>query len=156
LAEDPENLSVLCLTISNLYQKHFAEITDHRTCEGFSDLSRREEAGCCCNPKSCLHRLVILLSACPPFDLIVKTLYGCGLRLFECIGLRVQCLNFDAGVVTINKEMNTTIFVVEKNAKIVLGNSDYDYCIGSGRIVCEPHQLAHGMSTGEDLVCFAE
>jgi site-specific recombinase XerD len=34
----------------------------------------------------------------PPYDLVVKLLYGCGLRLFECLGLRVQCLNFDAGV----------------------------------------------------------
>lgn len=38
----------------------------------------------------------------PPFDLVVKVLYGCGLRLFECMNLRVQCLNFDAGLVTIH------------------------------------------------------
>ncbi len=38
----------------------------------------------------------------PPYDLVVKLLYGCGLRLFECLGLRVQCLNFDAGVVTVH------------------------------------------------------
>lgn len=37
-----------------------------------------------------------------PYDLIVKILYGCGLRLFECIGLRVQCLNFDAGLITVH------------------------------------------------------
>jgi integron integrase len=37
-----------------------------------------------------------------PFDLIVKLLYGCGLRLFECLGLRVHCLNFDAGILTIH------------------------------------------------------
>jgi integrase len=30
----------------------------------------------------------------PPYDLVVKMLYGCGLRLFECLRLRVQCLNF--------------------------------------------------------------
>jgi len=35
-----------------------------------------------------------------PFVLIVKLLYGCGLRLFECLNLRVQCLNFDAGKIT--------------------------------------------------------
>jgi site-specific recombinase XerD len=33
-----------------------------------------------------------------PYTLVVKLLYGCGLRLFECLQLRVQCLNFDAGV----------------------------------------------------------
>jgi integron integrase len=37
-----------------------------------------------------------------PIDLIVKLLYGCGLRLFECLNLRVQCFNFDAGILTIH------------------------------------------------------
>ncbi len=32
----------------------------------------------------------------PPHDLIVKLLYGCGLRLFECLKLQVQDLNFEA------------------------------------------------------------
>ncbi len=44
----------------------------------------------------------ILSHLAPPFDLVVKLLYGCGLRLFECLNLRVQCLNFDAGVITIH------------------------------------------------------
>ena len=30
-----------------------------------------------------------------PYDLVVQLLYGCGLRLFECLQLRVQDLNFD-------------------------------------------------------------
>ncbi|OIP37224.1 MAG: integron integrase [Desulfobacteraceae bacterium CG2_30_51_40] len=38
----------------------------------------------------------------PPYDLIVKLLYGCGLRLFECLGLRVHCMNLDGGVLTIH------------------------------------------------------
>ena len=38
----------------------------------------------------------------PPYDLVVKTLYGCGLRLFECLKLRVDNFNFDAGVLTIH------------------------------------------------------
>ena len=37
-----------------------------------------------------------------PYDLIVKLLYGCGLRLFECLNLRVQSLNFDFGVLTVH------------------------------------------------------
>ena len=45
---------------------------------------------------------LVIKNLSPPYDLVVKILYGCGLRLFECIGLRVQCLNFDAGVVTIH------------------------------------------------------
>jgi len=37
-----------------------------------------------------------------PVNLIAKLLYGCGLRLFECLKLRVQDFNFDAGIVTIH------------------------------------------------------
>jgi integron integrase len=44
----------------------------------------------------------ILAHLAPPYDLVVKLLYGCGLRLFECLNLRVQCLNFDAGVLTVH------------------------------------------------------
>jgi integron integrase len=38
----------------------------------------------------------------PPYDLVAKLLYGCGLRLFECLNLRVQNFNFDAGMLTIH------------------------------------------------------
>ncbi len=37
-----------------------------------------------------------------PVNLVAKLLYGCGLRLFECLKLRVQDFNFDAGIVTIH------------------------------------------------------
>jgi len=37
-----------------------------------------------------------------PYDLIVKLLYGCGLRLFECLNLRVQDLNYDHGILTVH------------------------------------------------------
>jgi len=37
-----------------------------------------------------------------PRSLVVKLLYGCGLRLFECIKLRVQDFNFDYGILTIH------------------------------------------------------
>lgn len=36
-----------------------------------------------------------------PYDLVVKLLYGCGLRLFECLKLRVQNFNFDECVLTV-------------------------------------------------------
>jgi integron integrase len=36
-----------------------------------------------------------------PYDLVVKLLYGCGLRLFECLNLRINNFNFDAGILTI-------------------------------------------------------
>jgi site-specific recombinase XerD len=38
----------------------------------------------------------------PPYDLVVKLLYGCGLRLSACLQLRVQCCNVDVGVFTIH------------------------------------------------------
>jgi len=37
-----------------------------------------------------------------PHDLVVKLLYGCGLRLFECLQLRVQDLNFDTMILTVH------------------------------------------------------
>jgi len=37
-----------------------------------------------------------------PYDLVVKLLYGCGLRLFECLQLRVKDFNFDAGMLTVH------------------------------------------------------
>lgn len=37
-----------------------------------------------------------------PFDLIVSLLYGCGLRLSECLNLRVNCLNFDQNLVIVH------------------------------------------------------
>jgi len=37
-----------------------------------------------------------------PCDLAVKLLYGCGLRLFECVKLRVKNFNFDAGILTVH------------------------------------------------------
>ena len=37
----------------------------------------------------------------PPYDLVVKLLYGCGLRLFECLKLRVHNFNFAESVLTV-------------------------------------------------------
>ncbi|WP_051961698.1 tyrosine-type recombinase/integrase [Methylobacter sp. BBA5.1] len=37
-----------------------------------------------------------------PVNLVAKLLYGCGLRLFECLNLRVQCFNLDAGILTVH------------------------------------------------------
>ncbi len=37
----------------------------------------------------------------PPFDLVGKLLYGCGLRLGECLSLRICDFNFDAGILTV-------------------------------------------------------
>jgi integron integrase len=45
-------------------------------------------------------RIVARLEA--PYALVANLLYGCGLRLFECLQLRVQDLNFAMGVVTVH------------------------------------------------------
>jgi integrase len=45
---------------------------------------------------------MILRHLPPPYDRGVKLLYGCGLRLSECVPLRVQCCNVDAGGFTMH------------------------------------------------------
>jgi integron integrase len=37
-----------------------------------------------------------------PYDLVAKLLYGCGLRLFECVNIRVNNFNFDASILTVH------------------------------------------------------
>ena len=43
----------------------------------------------------------IISNLSPPHDLIVKLLYGCGLRISECLSLRIHNINFDNLVVTV-------------------------------------------------------
>jgi integron integrase len=38
-----------------------------------------------------------------PFNLMAKVMYGCGLRLSECMGIRVQDLNFDTEMLTVRR-----------------------------------------------------
>ena len=45
---------------------------------------------------------VIVANLKYPYDLAVKLLYGCGLRLSECLNLRMQSFNFDFGILTIH------------------------------------------------------
>lgn len=37
-----------------------------------------------------------------PYTLLVSLMYGCGLRISECLSLRVQNFNFDMGILTIH------------------------------------------------------
>ncbi len=37
-----------------------------------------------------------------PYTLMIKLMYGCGLRITECISLRVHCFNFDRGILTVH------------------------------------------------------
>lgn len=44
-----------------------------------------------------------IITALPyPHSLIIQLMYGCGLRLFEALNLRVQCLNMDAEMLTVH------------------------------------------------------
>ncbi|MBF0501793.1 MAG: tyrosine-type recombinase/integrase [Candidatus Riflebacteria bacterium] len=54
-----------------------------------------------------------------PFDVVVKLRYGCGLRLFECLGLCVQCFNFDAGILTVHDGKNIKGRTVSLPLKII-------------------------------------
>jgi integrase len=38
-----------------------------------------------------------------PYNLMAKVMYGCGLRLGECAGPRVQDVNFDSNMITIHR-----------------------------------------------------
>ncbi|MCD4652963.1 integron integrase, partial [bacterium] len=37
-----------------------------------------------------------------PYNLIVKLIYGCGLKLFEVLNIRLHCLNLDEQIITIH------------------------------------------------------
>lgn len=54
----------------------------------------------------------------PPYDLVIKLLYGCGLRLFESVKLRVKDFNFDAGILTVRGKGNKsrTVPIPQKTA----------------------------------------
>lgn len=41
-----------------------------------------------------------------PYNLAIQLLYGCGLRLFECVNLRVKDFNFDARILTVRGKGN--------------------------------------------------
>lgn len=75
----------------------------------------------------------------PPYDLVVKLLYGCGLRLFEGVKLRVKDFNFDAGILTVRGKGNKSRTVpipqrivpeLEKQLDVVRRIHEQDYGAG--------------------------
>ncbi|MDD5201049.1 MAG: integron integrase [Terrimicrobiaceae bacterium] len=44
----------------------------------------------------------VIAKIAPPYRLVALLLYGCGLRLTECLELRVQCFNLDGRLLTIH------------------------------------------------------
>ena len=74
-----------------------------------------------------------------PYNLAVRVLYGCGLRLFECVNLRVKDFNFDAGILTVrgkgNKSRTVPIpqkIVPELTAQLETVKKLHDEDIASG------------------------
>ena len=49
----------------------------------------------------------ILKELSSPYNLVVKVLFGCGLRLFEGLQLRVRDFNFDVNVLTVHDDKGT-------------------------------------------------
>jgi len=85
--------NALLFLFKNVLQKEFGKV------EGVVRAKRRPYIPVVLSRPE-VDRIIGLLE--PPYDLIAKLLYGCGLRLFECLKLRVQDLNFDMQVLTVH------------------------------------------------------
>jgi integrase len=85
--------NVLLFLFKHLLQKEFSKV------EGVVRAKRRPYIPVVLS-RAEVNLIIGLLE--PPYDLIAKLLYGCGLRLFECLKLRVQDLNFDLQVLTVH------------------------------------------------------
>jgi integron integrase len=85
--------NALLFLFKNVLQKEFGKV------EGVVRAKRRPYIPVVLSRPE-VDRVIGLLE--PPYDLIAKLLYGCGLRLFECLKLRVQDLNFDLQVLTVH------------------------------------------------------
>jgi len=84
--------NALLFLFKNVLQKEFGKV------EGVVRAKRRPYIPVVLSRPE-VDRIIGLLG--PPYDLIAK-LFGCGLRLFECLKLRVQDLNFDLQVLTVH------------------------------------------------------
>ena len=60
-----------------------------------------------------------------PYHLVVYFLYGCGLRLFECLNLRVGCFNFDTGILTVHDGKGQKDRTVPLPEKVIPELKDY-------------------------------
>ncbi|MDP2204284.1 MAG: integron integrase [Methylicorpusculum sp.] len=85
--------NALLFLFKNVLQKEFGKV------EGVVRAKRRPYIPVVLSRPE-VDRVIGLLE--PPYDLIAKLLYGCDLRLFECLKLRVQDLNFDMQVLTVH------------------------------------------------------
>ncbi|MDM8546092.1 integron integrase [Candidatus Venteria ishoeyi] len=61
----------------------------------------------------------VIVKLRPPHDLVVKLLYGCGLRLLECLNLRIQDFNFDTLKIRVHDGKGNTSRTVPLPASLV-------------------------------------
>lgn len=96
-----------------------------------------------------------------PYDLVVKLLYGCGLRLFECVNLRVKNFNFDAGILTVHGkgDKDRTVPIPQKivpeltaQLDVVRKLHDEDLSAGYGGVFLDDRLEKKYPSVGKDLI----
>lgn len=96
-----------------------------------------------------------------PYDLVVKLLYGCGLRLFECVNLRVKNFNFDAGILTVHGkgDKDRTVPIPQKivpeltaQLDVVRKLHDEDLSAGYGGVFLDDRLEKKYPSAGKDLI----
>ena len=85
--------NALLFFFRHVLQKEFGKV------EGVVRAKRKPYIPVVLSREEIVEILAYLVSPC---DLVVKLLYGCGLRLVECLNLRIHNLNFDAGIVTVH------------------------------------------------------
>jgi len=81
-----------------------------------------------------------------PFDIVVSLLYGCGLRLFECVGLRVQCFKAELSSLTARTKLMPLWYNFEDGILTVHGKGDKD------RTVPLPQKLIPKLKTQLEFV----
>ncbi|MCJ8502629.1 integron integrase [Desulfatitalea alkaliphila] len=70
----------------------------------------------------------IISQLAPPLDLVVMLLYGCGLRLFECLNLRLNNFNLDALILTVHDgkgKKDRTVPMPETALSRIRGQMEY-------------------------------
>jgi branched-chain amino acid transport system ATP-binding protein len=123
-----ENIRVGAVTRSDGSRKIRADID--RMFDHFPRLAKitHRLAGYCSGGEQQMIAIARALMAAPKMLMLDEPSLGLAPLLVKEIFKNVQ---------TINRELNTTVLVVEQNAKIALSVSDYAYIMESGKIVLE-------------------
>jgi integron integrase len=96
-----------------------------------------------------------------PYDIVVKLLYGCGLRLFECLQLRVKDFNFDARILTVHGKgkkdrtvplPETIVPELTSQLEVVKKNHDEDLAAGYAGVFLDDRLEKKYPSAARDFV----